>query len=117
VYGQKLITMTEWLGGRKPIEARISNAERHISRATHSDALSGLPGNGSALLESWDDLNPTRQAAIIAAVLDHAIIEAGESGARTVDHNRVQPQWRIRADHAVHHAAAQSGRGGTDESV
>jgi hypothetical protein len=51
--------MTEWLGGRKPIEARISNAERHISRATHSDALSGLPGNGSALLESWDDLSPT----------------------------------------------------------
>lgn len=94
-YGDKQITMREWMDAKKPIEARIEAAQRRISRATHSDALHGLPGNGAALRASWGDLNLTRQAAIIAAVLDHAVIAAGTAGSRCLDPARVQPVWRL----------------------
>lgn len=94
-YGQKLITLREWLDAKKPIEARIATAERRISRATHNDALAGLPGNGEQLRAAWDDLNLTRQAAIIAAVLDHAVIAPGTPGSRSLDTNRVHPVWRL----------------------
>jgi DNA invertase Pin-like site-specific DNA recombinase len=94
-YGDKLITMREWMDAKKPIEARIETGQRRISRATHSDALHGLPGNGAALRATWDTLNLTRQAAIIAAVLDHAVIGPGTPGARALDPARVRPIWRL----------------------
>jgi site-specific DNA recombinase len=94
-YGDKLITMREWVDAKKPIEARIDAGQRRISRATHSDALHGMPGHGQALRASWDTLNLTRQAAIIAAVLDHAVIAPGTPGSRSLDPNRVQPAWRL----------------------
>lgn len=94
-YADKLISMREWLEARKPIEARITLAEKRIARATRSDALAGLPGNGTALRESWDGLNLTRQAAIIGAVLDHAVITPGVNGARSLDPARVLPVWRL----------------------
>jgi Site-specific recombinases, DNA invertase Pin homologs len=95
MYGNKLITMREWLDAKRPVEARIEAAERRISRATGSDALRGLPGNGAALRATWDSLNLTRQAAIIAAVLHHAVIGPGTPGARRLDPARVQPIWRL----------------------
>jgi hypothetical protein len=94
-YGDKQITLREWLDAKKPIQARIDTAQRRISSATHSDALQGLPGNGAALRGSWDSLNLTRQAAIIAAVLDHAVIAPGTPGSRSLDPARVQPVWRL----------------------
>ena len=94
-YGNKLVTMREWLDARKPIEARIANAERQLTRSTHGNALAGLPGHGAELHATWDTLNLTRQAAIISAVLDHAVIAPGVSGARRLDPGRVQPVWRL----------------------
>jgi site-specific DNA recombinase len=94
-YGNKLVTMREWLDARKPIEARIANAGRQLTRSTHGNALAGLPGNGAALTATWDTLNLTRQAAIISAVLDHALIAPGVSGARSLDPARVHPVWRL----------------------
>lgn len=76
-YGAKQITMREWLAAKQPIDSRLETAAKRISRATRSDALCGLPGNGQGLRDSWDTLNLTRQAAIIAAVMDHAVIGPG----------------------------------------
>ena len=94
-YGDKFITMRDWLAAKKPIETRIDTAQRRITRSTHGDALRGLPGNGEALRTTWDTLNLTRQAAIVAAVLDHAVIAPGVAGSRSLDPNRVQPVWRL----------------------
>ena len=94
-YGEKLITLREWLDAKKPIEAHIDLAQQRISRATHSDALAGLPGSGAALHDSWCVLSLSRQVAIISAVLDHAVIAAGTPGSRTLDPDRVQPVWRV----------------------
>lgn len=94
-YADKAITMREWLEARKSIEARITASEKRVARATRSDALAGLPGNGAVLRGSWDGLNLTRQAAIVAAVLDHAVIAPGTPGAQSLDPARVQPVWLL----------------------
>ena len=94
-YGAKLITMREWLNAKQLIDSRIESAAKRISRATHTDALRGLPGNGQALRDSWDTLNLTRQAAIVTAVLDHAVIGPGTAGARSLDPARVRPVWKL----------------------
>jgi len=94
VYAAKQITMREWLAARKAIEARIEQAQRRLARTTRTDALVGLPGTGARLSGSWSELNLTRQAAIVAAVMDRAVILPG-TGARGFDPDRVKPIWRV----------------------
>lgn len=73
----------------------MTDRRRQLSVATSTDALVGLPGQAGPLRESWAGLNLTRQAAIVAAVLDHARIEPGQRGARSLDPARVSPVWRL----------------------
>ncbi len=95
LYANNEIGAREWMAARKTIEARMDRAQRQLNRATRSDALAGLVGNGSALRAQWPGLNLTRQAAIVSAVLDHAVIAPGVPGAQSLDPARVAPLWRL----------------------
>lgn len=95
LFASRQINSREWLVARKPIEARIQDAERRLARATRSDALAGLVGNGEQLHARWDGLNLSRQAVIVAAILDHAVVGPGTPGTRSFDPARVQPFWRL----------------------
>lgn len=95
LYADKAITVREWMAARRPIEERIDQAQRKVARLGNSDALAGLVGNGSELRSRWAELNLTRQAAIVAAILDHAVIGPGSPGARKFDPNRVELVWRL----------------------
>lgn len=94
-YAAEQISMAEWLAARKPIEHRLREAERHFARATETDALSGLVGNGNTLREQWDTLNLSRQHAIISAVVDHVVIAPPTGNPGVFDPARVQPVWRL----------------------
>lgn len=94
-YGAKRITMSEWLAAREPIQARITDAERHLTRASNTAALDGLIGAGDALRAQWATLNLDRQAAVVRALVEHIVIGPGTPGARTLDIDRVQPVWRL----------------------
>lgn len=95
LYGSKAITAHEWTIARQPIEARIHQAEAALARTTRSDALSGLPGQGTSLHNAWSQMNLTRQNAIVKAVLDYAVIAPGTPGVHELDPNRVSPVWRL----------------------
>lgn len=95
LYADKAITAVEWMAARNPIEARIATTTRRLASRSGNDALTGLVGNGEQLRTQWADLPLTRQHAVIAAVLDHAIIDSGTPGARTLDPERVRPLWRL----------------------
>ena len=94
LYAAKEITVREWMAARRPIEDRIDVANRSLARLTHSDALDGLVGNGSELRRRWAELNLTRQAAIVAAILDHAAI-GPRTASNRFDPNRVELVWRL----------------------
>lgn len=95
LYAAKAIPAREWLAARNPIEERIRDAERRLSRATRSDALAGLVGDGEQLRSQWSELPLTRRHAIVAAVVDHVVIGPGTAGARSLDPSRVDPVWRL----------------------
>ncbi|WP_369253327.1 recombinase family protein [Geodermatophilus amargosae] len=95
MFGKQEISAREWRAAREPIERRMQERQRRLSAATRTDALNGLPGNGGQLRQQWDDLSLSRQAAIVAAVLDHAVVEPGQLGARSLDPSRVRAVWRV----------------------
>lgn len=95
LYAQRQIAVREWMAARRPIEDRIADTERRLSRLTRSDALAGLVGHGAELRSTWASLNLTRQAAIVKAVVDHVVIGPGKPGARGLDPARVQPVWKL----------------------
>ena len=95
MWSAREITSEEWRAAREPIDKRIRDAERRLERISPAPALTGWVGNASELGDRWASLNLERQAAIIAAVLDHAVIGPGVTGARSLDPDRVQPVWRL----------------------
>lgn len=95
MFGKQEISGREWRAAREPIERRMAERQRQLAAATRTDALTGLPGNGGHLRDQWESLSLSRQAAIVSAVLDHAVIEPGQSGARSLDPARVRAIWRV----------------------
>jgi hypothetical protein len=96
MWARKEISSADWKEARDPIEARLYNTERQLSHISGTNTLEGLAGRGGELRASWESLNLTRQAAIVAAVMDHATITAGSGGGRReVDPSRILPTWRL----------------------
>ncbi len=79
-YGNKEITMSEWRTAREPIEQRLTQARKQLAKITHTTALDGLVGNADTLRAAWNELDLTRQHAILAAVLDHIVVGPARRG-------------------------------------
>jgi hypothetical protein len=94
-YGERAITLQEFLAARKPIEQRIDAARRRLSRERGSSALDGLVGVGPALRGRWSSLSLARQHAIVEAVLDHVIVGPAVRGRNTFDPSRLTALWRV----------------------
>ena len=93
-HGEGHITLAEWLAARKPIEVRIDQASRQMSRLTNTTALEGFVGNSEALRGQWTSLPPSRQRAIVAALIDHITIDSAVRGRNTFDPSRIDALWR-----------------------
>lgn len=94
-FANRQIRMTDWLTAKKPIEDRIEHTTRRLSRVNGHSALARVAGQGSQLRAQWAGLNLGRQHAIVATVLDHAVIQPMTPGVRTFDPARVVPGWRV----------------------
>jgi site-specific DNA recombinase len=94
-YGQRLITLPEWLIARKPIEARIENAKRSLARHTKTSILAPYVGASSKLRELWEELPLARQRAIVAAILDRVSISRAAQRRGAFDESRAEPVWRV----------------------
>lgn len=96
LWAGKTISSEEWKAAREPIEARIYNNQRQLTQLAGSHTLDGVVGQGAQLRESWESLNLSRQAAIVAAVLDFATIESRKArGQVSLDPSRIIPTWRL----------------------
>ena len=93
MWAAKQLSSMEWKAAREPIEARIYNTERQLAHLTGTNTLTGLVGNGGELRTRWEELNLTRQAAIVAAVMDYATIQPAILRGRFFDPTRIAPVW------------------------
>ena len=94
-YGERQIGWTEFLAARKPIEARIDAAKRTVARHSRANAVMPYVGDSSKLRDAWPDLSLSRQHAVVAAVLDRALIGRAKPGRTRFDEDRVEPLWRV----------------------
>lgn len=94
LYADRQITAAEWTRARKPIEDRLKAAKRRQGRLRRTTVLDGLVGTGSQLRDQWSQLNLDRQRAIVAAVLDHAVVGPGTPSV-PFEPERVRPVWRL----------------------
>jgi hypothetical protein len=93
-YGEKKVTLPEWLAARKPIEQRLSSARKQLAKVTRTSVLESYVGNGEALREQWDSLDLSQQHAIIAEVVDHVVVGPGRPGYNRFDESRLRAFWR-----------------------
>jgi site-specific DNA recombinase len=88
------INRREWLAARKPIETRVERAKKRVARFSRAPIIDDYIGHSARLATQWNDLNLDRQRAIIAAVLDHAVVGAAQRGRHPFDASRVTPVWK-----------------------
>lgn len=93
LYAAKAISAKEWMAARSPIEARLTAAKRTAAQLSNTADVARYIGQGDALRAQWSELNLDRQRAIVAAVLDHAVI--GPPVGNGFDPSRVRPAWRL----------------------
>jgi len=93
-YGEKAITLREYLAARKPIEARIESGRKRLSRATGTVALDGFVGQATRLREAWAEMTIERRRAVLAALLDRLVISPAIRGRNSFDPDRVEPVWK-----------------------
>lgn len=94
-YAEKKITINEWLIAREPIEQRMAAARDRFARRSRHLALADVIGAGSSVRERWESLNIDRRRAIIASVLDHALVyPVIKKGRRPFDPSLIEPVWR-----------------------
>jgi site-specific DNA recombinase len=94
-WASKAISMREWTTAGKQVRERKEANQKRLARLSREDSLTLLAGTGSALMGSWSELNLTRQAAIIAQVIDHVIIHPAPRNGARFDRERVEPVWRV----------------------
>ncbi len=95
MYADREISRPEWRVARAPIEQRITDARKRLSKLTRTSVLDGHVGSGADLREQWTTLPLSRQHAIVSAVLDHVIVGPGRRGLNRFDPSRFQPVWRL----------------------
>ena len=95
LWAAKTISSAEWKAAREPIEARIYNNQRQLTQLAGNHTLDGVVGQGAKLREGWESVNLSRQAAIVAAVMDFATINRTEVSTSKFNPSRVVPTWRL----------------------
>jgi site-specific DNA recombinase len=93
-YGNRELSMDELRAARKPIEQRLTNARKQLTKVSRSSVIDRYIGNGTGLRAEWDSLDLSQQHAIVAAVIDSVIVGPARRGYNRFDESRLTPVWR-----------------------
>ena len=94
-YADRAISHQEWAAARQPIQTRIDQAKRRLSRISRTHRIDDYAGNSQALRDAWTDLPLSRQQAIIATVVDHLVVNPAVQGRNRFDPSRLDVSWRL----------------------
>lgn len=96
LYADRAITAAEWRNARAKIDARLVANRRRLSNLRGNHELNALVGQGQKLNKKWQDLNLTRQVAIVKTLVDHVRIHTPSAkGRRDFNLDRIEIIWRV----------------------
>jgi DNA invertase Pin-like site-specific DNA recombinase len=93
-YANRVISRSEWMAAREPIQSRIDAARRRLARLSPTTPIDEYVGHSALLRSAWTDLALSRQQAIVRVVLDHVTCHPAKPG-RGFDTERFEPIWRL----------------------
>ncbi len=95
-WARRSIGMPEYLTARRVIEERRSALQARLSRQDQHRTVREIAGHAGELQGRWPDLNRDQQRAVIAAILDRAVVHAvAVRGRNRFDPERVEPAWKV----------------------
>ena len=92
-YGNRDLSMEEMRAARKPIEQRLSNARKQLTKVSRSSVIDRYIGNGAGLEAEWDSLDLSQQHAILATVVDSVLVGPARRGYNRFDESRLTPRF------------------------
>ncbi|MCP3977513.1 MAG: recombinase family protein [bacterium] len=93
-WANKVISRSEWMSARDPINKRIEQGRRRLARISPTTAIDDYAGNTKLLRSAWADLPLSRQQAIVKVLVDHVVVNPAVPG-RGFDPQRFAPIWRL----------------------
>jgi DNA invertase Pin-like site-specific DNA recombinase len=93
-YANRQIGRSEWMAAREPIQARIDQARRRLSRLSPTTPIDGYVGQADLLRAAWTGLTLSRQKAIVRVLIERVIAHPAKPGAK-FDPDRFEPIWRL----------------------
>lgn len=89
-YGNRQITLPEWLAARHPIELRIEGAEATLRHRVPSIAIDQIGG----IKERWDELNIDERRDVLRLLIRSVIVDPSRTrGGRYFDPTRLRVNW------------------------
>lgn len=89
------ITRGEWLNARAPIEKRLTAAKKKLAALNRATVLLPFSDDAKHLRAQWETMTLSRQAAIVAATLQHVEVLPAVRGRNRFDESRLRPVWRV----------------------
>jgi site-specific DNA recombinase len=89
------ITRGEWLNARTPIEKRLTTAKKKLAALNRTTVLLPFIDDAERVRARWDTMTLSRQAAIVAATLQHVEVRPAVRGRNWFDESRLRPVWRV----------------------
>lgn len=94
-YVERLLGRDEYLAARRTLAARIDANRMAAAKRDGRSVLGRFLGGGAQFRAAWDAGSLDWRRAVIAAVLDHIVIEPAVKGRNFFEPNRVKPVWRF----------------------
>jgi hypothetical protein len=73
----------------------LNETKAAIAMFSSRPAIEPYVGHAEALREQWADLHPSRQKAIIAALLDRVYVKRAERRGAPFNSERLRALWRV----------------------
>jgi len=93
-YANRQIGRSEWMAAREPVQVRIDQARRRLSRLSPTTPIDGYVGQAGLLEAAWAGLPLSRQQAVVRVVVDNVVARPASPG-RGFDSGSFEPVWRL----------------------
>ena len=94
-YADRLITRSEYLAARTPIESRMKTTRERLEKRARQSVITGLPVGADALRSAWAERDLDWRRALIGTVIEKVTVKPAQTGANKFDPRRVDIVWRV----------------------
>lgn len=96
LWGDRVITRTEWQLARGDIARRLDANEAALQEVESAQSVFRMAGAGRALASQWGALSDEHRRTIITAAVDHVVVQPVGGMGGKFQPERMRPVWRTR---------------------